>query len=62
MCQLSMMHMLAEKTTIAIPHAVIAQVDDHILLFGSFRSRQELIAYAVLDFLERVERYEPYSS
>lgn len=50
------------KTSVAIPDSVITQVDDHILLFGSFRSRQELVAYAVLDFLERVERFEHFSS
>lgn len=54
--------MNVNRTAIAIPDSVITQVDDHILLFGLFRSRQELVAYAILDFLERVERYEHFSS
>lgn len=51
-----------DSTMIAIPEHVIAEVDDHLHLYGSFLSRRELIAFAILHFLDRVEEFGAYSS
>lgn len=54
--------MSPETIRIAIPEPVLAEVDAHLHLFGSFRSRQELVTYAVLELLDRVEETGAYCS
>lgn len=51
-----------DSTMIAIPEHVIAEVDDHLHHYGSFQSRRELVAFAILHFLDRAEESGAYSS